>query len=262
MSVIAITSPGGGPGATTSAFALTLTWPGRAVLAECAPSGGALLPGYFQCHQPPDRGLWNLARAAVDGMDAARAEFWGQTVPLDGEGEHLLLAGLTDPFLAVQISPSTWETIAGMLAALPLAVLADVGAIGPETPFPVLRAADLVLVVMRPTLAQVAAAQPRLAHLRQALGPAAPLALCLIGDRPYTTRAVRGQLGEFAATYVLPVDVAAARVLAEGATADRERRRIERGMLLRAADQVSARLDLRMRDQATAQAEAVQETRR
>lgn len=261
MSVIAITSPGGAPGATTSAFALTLTWPGRAVLAECGPSGGALLPGYFQCHQPPDRGLWNLARAAVDGMDAARAEFWGQTIPLDAEGEHLLLAGLTDPFLAVQISPSTWETIAGMLAALPVTVLADVGAVGPETPFPVLRAAELVLIVMRPTLAQVAAAQPRLAHLRQALGPA-PLALCLIGDRPYTERDVRGQLGEFAATYRLPVDEPAARVLSEGAAAERERRRIERGMLLRVADQVSARLDLRMRDRATAQAEAVQETRK
>lgn len=259
MSVIAITSPGGGPGATTSAFVLTLTWPGRAVLVECAPSGGALLPGYFQCHQPPDRGLWNLARAAIDGMEAALAEFWGQTIPLDPEGEHMLLAGLADPFLTVQISPSTWETIAGMLAALPLTVLADIGAIGPETPFPVLRAAELVVVVMRPTLAQIAAAQPRLAHLRQALGPT-PLALCLIGDRPYTARDVRDQLGEFTATYVLPVDEPAARVLSEGATTDRERRRIERGELIRVTGQLSARLDRRIRDQATGHAEAVRET--
>lgn len=266
MTVIVIASPGNAPGATTSAFALTLTWPGRAVLAECAPSGGALLPSYFQCQRPPDSGLWDLARAAIndtdiDGAEAARSRFWSQAIPLDADGEHLLLAGLPDPFLAVQISPSIWETIARTLAALPLTVLADVGAIGPETPFPILRAAELVLVVMRPTLAQVAAAQPRLARLRQALGPV-PLALCLIGDRPYTVRDVRDLLGEFAAAYVLPVDVAAARVLSGGATADRERRRIERGELIRAAGQLSARLDRRMRDQAAADAHAVQETRR
>lgn len=266
MTIIVIASPGNAPGATTSGFALTLTWPGRAVLAECAPSGGALLSGYFQCQRPPDSGLWNLARAAIngaaiEGAEAARSRFWDQAIPLDADGEHLLLAGLPDPFLSVQISPSTWETIVGLLAELPLTVLADVGAIGPETPFPVLRAADLVLVVMRPTLSQVAAAQPRLARLRQALGPI-PLALCLIGNRPYTVRDVRDQLGAFAETYVLPIDVAAARVLSEGATADRERHRIERGELIRVAGQLSARLDRRMHDQATAEAHAAQETRK
>lgn len=247
MSIIAITSPGGAPGATTTAFALTLTWPGRSLLAECAPAGGALVRGYFRCHQAPGRDLWNLARTAVDDPDAAQAELWRQTVPLDGDSEHLLLAGLTDPFLAVQISPSTWDTIAGMFADLPLTVLADTGPIGPDTPFPLLRAADLVVVVIRPTLAQVAAAQPRIERLRQSLG-SAPLALCLIGDRPYGAREVRDQLGDFAATYVLPIDGRAARVLSSGADNDRERRRIERGDLVRTAGQVSRLLNQRVLD--------------
>ncbi len=33
MSLIAITSPGDAPGATTTAFALALMWPGRVLLA-------------------------------------------------------------------------------------------------------------------------------------------------------------------------------------------------------------------------------------
>lgn len=261
MSVIAITSPGGAPGATTTAFALILTWPGRGLLAECAPAGGALVRGYFRCHQPSGRGLWNLARTAVDGPDAAQAELWRQTVPLDGDAEHLLLAGLTDPFLAVQISASTWDTIAGVFAELPLTVLADTGPIGPDTPFPLLRAADLVMVVMRPTLAQVAAAQPRIEQLRQSLG-AVPLALCLIGDRPYGAREVRDQLGDFAATYVLPIDARAARVLSNGADNDRERRRIEHSGLVRTARQVSRLLNQRVGDGAALAAETVQEGER
>jgi len=258
MSIIAITSPGGAPGATTTAFALTLTWPGRGLLAECAPAGGVLARGYFRCHQPPGQDLWNLARTAVNGADATQAEVWQQTIPLDGDSEHLLLPGLTDPFLSVQIAPSTWETIADVFADLPLTVLADTGPIGPDTPFPLLRAADLVMVVMRPTLAQVTAAQPRIERLRKSLG-AVPLALCLIGDRPYGAREVRAELGDVVATYVLPIDVRAARVLSNGADTDRERRRIERGNLVRTASQVSRLLNQRVLDDAALRAQTVQE---
>lgn len=261
MSLIAIASPGGAPGATTTAFALALTWPGRGLLAECAPAGGALVRGYFRCHQPPGRDLWNLARTAVDGADAAQAEVWRQTIPLDGDSEHLLLPGLTDPFLAVQISPSTWDTIAGMFADLPVTVLADTGPIGPDTPFPLLRAADLVMVVIRPTLAQVAAARPRVERLRQSLG-SVPLALCLIGDRPYGAREVRDQLGDFVASYVLPIDERAARVLSSGADNDRERRRIERSDLMRTAGQVSRLLNQHVLNDDAHHAQTVKESGR
>lgn len=235
MSLIAVTSAGDSPGATTTAFAMTLTWPGRVLLAECSPSGGRILRGYFRCHTPPDGGLWNLALAAVHGQDTAQNALWQQVVPLDEQRQHLLLPGLIDPFLSTELSADTWEILAETFADLPFAVLADVGPVGPEQPFALLRAAQLVVVVMRPTLAQVAAARPRVARIRQALGAATPLGLCVIGDRPYTARDIRAQLGEFAATFNFPIDTYAAQVLSEGSDSDRARRRIEASPLLRAA---------------------------
>ena len=235
MSLIAVTSPGDAPGATTTAFAMTLAWRGQILLAECAPAGGRLLRGYFQCHTPPVGGLWNLALAAVHGRDAAADALAPQTMCLDEQRKHLLLPGLTDPFLATQLSAATWETLAGAFSDLPFVVLADTGPVGPEQPFALLRAAQLVVVVMRPTLAQVAAARPRIARIRQTLGPATPLALCLVGDRPYTAREVQAQLGDFAVTFTFPFDPQAARVLSEGADSERTRRKIGASPLLRAA---------------------------
>jgi hypothetical protein len=234
MSLIAVTSPGDAPGATTAAFAMALTWPGRVLLAECSPAGGKLLRGYFRCSLPSEGGLWDLALAAVQGPDAAMNALWDQVVALDEEGQRLLLPGLVDPFSSTELERPTWEHLATAFAGLPFAVLADTGPIGPEQPFALLRAAELVIVVMRPTLAQVAAARPRLARLRQALRPV-PLGLCLIGERPYTARDIRAQLGEFAFTTVLPVDGKAAEVLSEGGGSDWTRRKIEGSPLLRAA---------------------------
>ncbi|TDD21645.1 hypothetical protein E1287_40440 [Actinomadura sp. KC06] len=235
MSVIAFTNPGDAPGATTTTFAMALTWPGRVMLAECSPAGGQILRGYFQCQVSPVGGLWDLALAAVHGPEAAESALWEQTIALDEEGQRLLLPGLVDPFLATELSAATWENLAAAFSALPFSVLADTGPISPEQPFALLRAAELVVVVMRPTLAQIAAARPRVARLRQALGPTVPLGLCLIGERPYTVRDLRAELGEFALTATLPIDPKAADVLSHGGGSDRARRRIEVSPLMRAA---------------------------
>jgi hypothetical protein len=235
VSVVAFTSAGDAPGVTTTAFAMALTWPGRVLLAECSPAGGKILRGYFQCHTPPEGGLWDLALAAVHGPDAATDALWEQAVALDKQRQRLLLPGLVDPFSATELSAATWDTLAATFTGLPFTVLADVGPIGPEQPFALLRAAELVIVVMRPTLAQVAAARPRLARLRQALGPTAPVGLCLIGERPYTARDIRAQLGDFALTVVMPADAKAAHVLSEGDGSDWTRRKVEMSGLWRAA---------------------------
>jgi hypothetical protein len=239
VSLIALTSVGGAPGATTTAFAMALTSPSQVLLAECSPAGGSILRGYFQCQTAPTGGLWDLALAAVKGPDAAEHALWELVVPLDQERQRLLLPGLSDPFLSTELSAATWETLAETFAQLPVTVIADVGPIGPEQPFSVLRAASLVIVVMRPTLAQVAAARPRLVRLRQALGPRASLGLCLIGERPYTASDIRTQLGEFAFTFILPVDPKAAAVLSDGGGSDRTRRKIDISPLMRAARTVS-----------------------
>lgn len=239
MTLIAITSPGDGAGATITAFAMALTWPDRVLLAECSPAGGKIMRGYFRYQAPPAGGLWELALAAVRGQAATVDALWAQTIALDAARHRLLLPGLGDPFSSSELSASTWETVAAAFADLPVAVLADAGPIGPEQPFALLRAAELVLVVMRPTLAQVAAAKPRLARLRKALGTDAPLGLCVIGDHPYTPRDIHTALGEFALTLSLPLDERAAAILSEGGGSDWARRRIQVSPLMRAAGAAS-----------------------
>jgi hypothetical protein len=254
MPMLAIATAGGSAGGTTTAFALALTWPGPALLAECAPEGGQLLRGYFQCAEPPDRGIWNLAVAAVRGSENASAIVQDQFVPLSETENRFLLPGLADPFLATQIAADTWTVITQVLNELPYVVLADVGPIGPATPFRLLGAADLVLLVIRPVLSQLAAARPRLTRLRQSLGERARLALCCVGSGSYSAEEIRAQLGDFLFTFHLPNAPRPARILSEGGGSPRARGRIGTSALLQATARMADSIDEHIFDRAASQA--------
>ncbi len=64
VSLYALVSPGGSPGCTTTALAVTLTWPQPVILAECDPAGGDILAGLFAGHLP---GAARAARRGVRG---------------------------------------------------------------------------------------------------------------------------------------------------------------------------------------------------
>ncbi|MFC0039565.1 hypothetical protein [Actinomadura rayongensis] len=227
MAMIAVTSPGGAPGATTTALAWTLAWPREALLVECSPGGGTIVPGFFRGQLPRDlaqRGLWNVNLAVVEnGLAGASHTFGEQVVELHAQPQRLLLPGLTDPFLAPQLSPS-WPMLSKLFKGLPYDVLVDVGPLGPQAPFSLLADADLVMLVMRPTLAQTAAAVPRLENLRRALGPTADLGLCVIGSANphvrdalnYSVEDVRRQLGEIGVTLTVADDPKSAGRLSDG----------------------------------------------
>ncbi|MFI0448052.1 hypothetical protein [Actinomadura sp. 6N118] len=218
MAVIALVSPGNSPGVTTTAFALTLAWPQPVLLAECSPAGGHLLAGYFQGRLSAlDRGLWQLALATRHGQQAALADLGNQIVALDETGDRRLLPGLRDPFWP--IDEAMWEQIGDLFAALPGDVIADIGAVHVDLPFPLVRRADLLLMVMRPTFEQIAAAKPRLTKLREALADTLPIGLCLVGDGEYDPRDIaseRAGLGPFATVIRLPADRKSAAVLVHG----------------------------------------------
>ncbi|MEV0460406.1 hypothetical protein AB0H89_35095, partial [Catellatospora methionotrophica] len=68
MTLIAIVSAKGSPGASTAALAFTLTWPSPVLLAECDPAGGDLLAGYLARYElPANRGVLPLAWGAPAG---------------------------------------------------------------------------------------------------------------------------------------------------------------------------------------------------
>ena len=224
MAVVALASAKGSPGVTTSALAFTLSWASRTLLAECDPAGGSVLAGYLQAQLPADRGLLPLAIVELRD-DGLAAGFRGQLVDLDPpHGHTLLLPGLTDPVQAGTLAP-LWGRLAAFFAELehahpPGDVIVDCGRLAAEhVPWPLLDAADAVLLAVRPTLASIAAAVPVVRaftrHLQDAVGSASSLGLLMIGDGPYGAREIAGSL-TLPVVANLPDDRRTAGVLANG----------------------------------------------
>lgn len=217
MSLYVLCSPGGSPGVTTTALALALTWPPPVLLAECDPAGGGILAGLFAGHLPAPRGLLGAAFDAGTGTTALASGPGGQLAPLDGTGTRAFLAGLTDPRQAPGLAPA-WPAVARMLAVQPADVLADCGRLdaADTQPIAVLAEADLAVLVLRPTLRQVAAARPRIDMLTQLRGGAERIRLLLVGDKGHRPAEIARTLGA-AVLATLPSDPRTAAVLSDGA---------------------------------------------
>jgi hypothetical protein len=231
VSLYALVSPGGSPGVTTAALALSLGWPGQVILAECDPSGGDILAGLFAGHLPARNGLLALAIEAGQNPEAAAAALWPQLVELDDERGRLLLAGISDPRQGTGLAP-VWPVLAAALAAQPADVIADCGRLdGGGGPEPVLAVARLVVLVLRPSLRQVSKARARIEMLTQMLGGPGRLALLLVGEGTHSPREVGKALGVPVACS-LPHDAKAAAVLSDGTGS---RRGLQARPLIRAA---------------------------
>jgi hypothetical protein len=154
MAIIALASAKGSPGVTTAALAATLSWHRRLVLAECDPAGGSVLAGYLGGALAGPRGIGELAVGELRDGNLETA-FWSQLVDLDApKRERLLLPGVVDPAQAGSVSP-LWQRFADFFAGLergvpPYDVLVDCGRLPVAAPpWPVLRAAAVVLLVTR-----------------------------------------------------------------------------------------------------------------
>ncbi len=215
MSLYVLVSPGGSPGVTTAALALALGWPRQVILAECDPSGGDVLAGLFSGHAHGGRGLLPLALEAGHGPARVLAALWEQVIPLDDGHTRFLLAGVTDPRQAAGLEPA-WPVLAEVLATVPADVIADCGRLdriaGLE---PLLAAASVVVLVLRPTLRQVSKARSRLDMLAQVTPRAPGTVLLLSGEGSYPAREVSKALAAPVAG-CLPRDGKAAAVLADG----------------------------------------------
>lgn len=232
MALFALISPGGSPGVTTTALALALTWPAPVVVAECDPGGGDILAGLFAGHLKAPRGLLGVAFEAGRGQSALAAELGSQLVPLDDTGSRKFLAGISDPRQALSLAP-VWPGIASALASLEADVIVDCGRFdaGATWPLGVLAEAGGVLMVMRPTLRQVAAARPRVEMAYQAVGDRDKLGLLLVGEHGLRPADITRAL-DVRVVASLPDDASTARVLSDG---HGRRSRLDRTPLMRAA---------------------------
>lgn len=215
MALYAMVSAGGSPGVTTAALALALTWPDQVIVAECDPSGGDVLAGLFAGHLPASTGLLPLAMEAGGSPESMAAAIWQQVVDLDGEHSRLLLPGITDPRQAAGLAPS-WPALAGALSALPADVIADCGRLDPyPASAPVLAAARVAVMVLRPTLRQVSKARQRIDMLAEIRGGTHQLVLLLVGEGAHSGRDVAAALGVPVAGS-LTDDLKTASVLSDG----------------------------------------------
>lgn len=204
MTVIALTSARGAPGVTTTALALTAAWPRPVLLLEADVSGSSsILAGYMGGTRPHDKGLVDLAVALrADRLLAGLRE---SSIDLPGEKKWLVPA-LTSPLQAPTLRP-VWDPLAVVLSGLSregMDVIVDAGRLGAEHgPQPLLRQADVTLLVTRTTLPAIAATRARGRQLAEDLSQrgtgADGLGLLVIGEgQPYSAR-------ELAAAVDVPV---------------------------------------------------------
>jgi hypothetical protein len=230
VALLVLAGPGGTPGVTATALALTLAWRSAAVMAECDPAGGSVLAGLWRGHTAPGSGLLpRLALAAQEDPGGAASTLLTDALPLEQEPtRHRVLPSAASPSAARALAPA-WPALAAAFSLAPHDVIADTGRFDGVGPLrPLLASASLVLLVCRPTLRQAAAAKPRLeelASVRPADG------LLIIGDGSYGPAVMASELG-VPLTGTLPSDPATASVLADGTPAGR---RFSRSALMQAA---------------------------
>ena len=222
MSLYALVSPGGSAGVTTTALALTLTWPQPVILAECDPTGGDIVAGLFAGHIAAPRGLLDVAYEARRGSVALSAGAGGQLAALDAGGSRTFLAGLSDPRQAPGLTPA-WPAIAAVLAKAVLAgrprdVIADCGRLdaGEGQPTSVIAEAAVVAMVMRSTLRQLAAAAPRMEMLADLRGGLDRVGLLLVGAKDGHSPAEISRTLGVGLLARIPFDARTAAVLSDG----------------------------------------------
>ncbi|MFI0487439.1 hypothetical protein [Actinomadura sp. 9N215] len=198
MALIALAADKGAPGVTTAAVALGAVWPRPVLVAECDQAGGDLvyrLPAAAadgdgaEGMLNPSRGLLSLAATARRGLRPDQiAEHCQRLV-----GGLDVLVGITNAEQA-QAMTWLWSPLGRAFAGLaPVDVIADCGRLGADTPLTgLLREADLVVLLTRATLEQVAHLRERVAALTAEMRGGPPVGVLVLAD----PRDFRGSIAE------------------------------------------------------------------
>ena len=203
--LLALTSAKHAPGVTTAAIALALAAGPEPVslIVEADPAGGDLAA---RCDLAVSPGLGSLAASARNGA-ALDLTVNVQALPA---GPYALLAP-PSPDLTTSALDALGDRLIDGLSMWDGTVVADCGRWQPGGPAArLVRAADAVLVVLRPTVEGVEHVRGRLGEITAAaMGPIGAL---VVGDRPYPAAEVADALGiPLAGT--LPLDPKAVRGL-------------------------------------------------
>ena len=199
MSVIVLTSACGAPGVTTTTLGLAITWERPAIAVEADPVGGSsMLAGYFRGFREPTQSVVDLLLAHRNGRLAE--QFPLSLVPVEGTNASVLPGPRSHA--QARSALDLWEPLSMIWRTLQAEtdVLVDAGRLGMESaPAPLLRLADMVLLVTRSDLPSLAAAKQwteQVAENRTAHPESPEWTILLIGGgHPYTSREVEDVLG-------------------------------------------------------------------
>jgi hypothetical protein len=234
------------PGVTTSTWALALSWPRPLLVADCDPAGGDMAPGLLAGRVGLDRGLLSWSTAARRGLPAtATATLLAEhAIQVPELPQASLVTGFATATQGTSFTRETWERLALALeesaTTVGRDVLVDAGRLVTDRGcWPVLRAADHVLLVVRPSVRSVHAAHNAVQRLRQELGDLEKAAALVVGDGPYSAGEVARAL-QLPLAGVLPYDRTAAEILSDGALSSPKT--LRRTALMRSASSLSARL--------------------
>ena len=215
MTVLVACSAKGSPGVTTSLTALALQWPEQVVLVSADPAGDDLRAGVLQASAPANAGLLDLALSLRRGVPDLAASAVCLSVD---ERSVWLLPGVTDPPQQEVLAPH-WPGIANALDGCGRDVLVDFGRASTDRlPVAMTERADLIVVVVRPTLLGVDRARPLVARFSKDVisgGGRAEVGVLCVGDAPYQPGEVAAAL-EVPLFGVLPDDPSSADRLAQG----------------------------------------------
>lgn len=234
------------PGVTTSTWALALAWPAKLLTVDCDVAGGDMAPGLLAGRVALDRGLVSWSAAARHGLPvaAAAALLAEHAIRLPEHPDVSLLPGFGTSVQGRSFSTEAWERLAGALSQPAVRhggdALVDAGRLVSDRGcWPVMRAADRVVLAVRPSVRSVHGAREAVVRLRDQLGDLRTASALVIGRGPYSSKEVASALG-LPLFGELPEDAPAAEVLSDGAPWSA--RAMRRSPLMRAAASLAVEL--------------------
>jgi len=235
------------PGVTTSTWALGLAWPRAVLVADCDPAGGDMAPGLLAGRVSTEHGLLSWSASARRGIPAMTAAtmFAQHVFELPERREAWFMPGFTNATQGFSFTEDIWERLALALErsrpATGRDAVVDAGRlVGERGNWPVLRAADHVLLAVRPSVRSVHAAQDAATKLRYELGDLDKVSALVIGSGPYSAAEVSTAL-QMSLGGTFPDDRAVASMLSDGASGSLARA-MQRSPLMKAAAGVAKRL--------------------
>lgn len=218
------------PGTTTTLLSLAGCLRDRVVV-EGDPDGAVLSTRFGLAREP---NLASLAAGTRAGADPAALLEHAQMLP----GGIPVVTGPASAERSVSLWRSAGSALATALAAsTDLTVLVDAGRFSPTSPvLPLLRHADITMIVARPTAEDLYALAHRLDALREATRQ---ITVVLVGDRPYGAAEVASQLGVDVLGVIAHDRRAAAVLCGDGAGSARS---VRRSALARSARELAGAL--------------------